>query len=155
MSESVTQPSLDIIQVMQYLPHRYPFLMVDRVLEFVPRESILALKNVTVNEPHFQGHFPGKPVMPGVLILEALAQTGGVLVANSIDEPMEDKLFMFSSMEKVRFRRQVVPGDQLHLECTEYRQKMRMVRMAGKAFVGGELAAEGVLTAAVIDRESI
>ena len=102
-----------IADIERLLPHRYPFLLVDRVLAWVPNESITAVKNVSINEPFFQGHFPGAPVMPGMLILEALAQTGGVLIAKSLQEPLGDRLFMFTGVEKARFRRPVVPGDQL------------------------------------------
>ena len=124
---------MDIRQILELLPHRYPFLLVDRVVDYTPLESIEAYKNVTMNEPFFQGHFPGIPVMPGVLIMEALAQAGGLLVLKSTDMPLEDKLFLFTGMEKVRFRKPVYPGDKLELKCRLIRHKLKLWKMEGKA----------------------
>lgn len=139
--------------ILDLLPHRYPFLLVDRVLAFEPLQSLTAIKNVTINEPFFQGHFPAYPVMPGVLILEALAQAGGILVFKSKPEDMTGKIFLFAGLEKVRFRKPVFPGDQLRLEITYMAHKLSLWKMAGKAFVNDILVAEGVLSAAVVDRE--
>lgn len=143
---------LDIRQILGLLPHRYPFLLVDRVTDYVPGEHIRAYKNVTINEPFFEGHFPGIPVMPGVLIMEALAQAGGILVVKSTDTPVEDKLFLFTGIESVRFRKPVYPGDRLELHCRLLRQKLKLWKMEGFAYVDGKLAAEAVMTAAVTDR---
>jgi 3-hydroxyacyl-[acyl-carrier-protein] dehydratase len=146
---------LDIRQILGLLPHRYPFLLVDRVTEYVPGEYIKAYKNVTMNEPFFEGHFPGVPVMPGVLIMEALAQAGGILVVKSTDPPVEDKLFLFPGIESVRFRKPVYPGDRLELHCRLLRHKLKLWKMEGFAYVDGKLAAEAVMTAAVTNREDM
>lgn len=146
---------LDIRQILDLLPHRYPFLLVDRVLDYTPLESIDAYKNVTMNEPFFQGHFPGIPVMPGVLIMEALAQAGGLLVLKSTDMPLENKLFLFTGMEKVRFRKPVYPGDRLELKCRLLRHKLKLWKMEGKAYVDGVLAAEAEMTAAIMNKEDM
>ncbi|HEU6437140.1 MAG TPA: 3-hydroxyacyl-ACP dehydratase FabZ [Nitratidesulfovibrio sp.] len=149
------QNILDIRQILGLLPHRYPFLLVDRVTEYVPGEYIKAFKNVTMNEPFFEGHFPGVPVMPGVLIMEALAQAGGILVVKSTDTPVEDKLFLFTGIESVRFRKPVYPGDRLELHCRLLRHKLKLWKMEGFAYVDGKLAAEAVMTAAVTNREDM
>ena len=138
----------DLQEILKLLPHRYPFLLVDRVLEIRPPEYVKALKNVTFNESFFQGHFPGQPVMPGVLIVEALAQTGGILAYESAPEA-QGRLFFFLGMDKVKFRHPVVPGDQLILELTALHRSSRAWKMAGKAFVDGQLAVEAELTAAI------
>lgn len=143
---------MDINKILALLPHRYPFLLVDRVDEYVPGESIRAYKNITINEPFFQGHFPGAPIMPGVLILEALAQTGGLLAAVSLKDNLGGKLFLFTGLDKVKFRRQVIPGDRLDLECTNMRMKLKLCKLNGKAYVGGKLACEAEITAALGDR---
>lgn len=144
---------MDIRKIMDLLPHRFPFLLVDRVIEFKEDEYIVAIKNVTINEPYFQGHFPDYPVMPGVLIVEALAQTGGLLVINSIQEIPGNKIFLFSGIEKVRFRRPVYPGDQLRLKAYYIRHKMNIWKMKAEAWVGDVLTTDGILTAALVDRE--
>ena len=147
-------PVMDIQQILHLLPHRYPFLLVDRVVELEPTKSIKAYKNVSVNEPFFQGHFPGQPIMPGVLILEALAQAGGLMALSGMDEDaMQNSLCLFTSMDGVRFRRQVVPGDKLELNCELIRQKLRLWKIRGIATVDGSLAAEAELTAAIMPRE--
>ncbi len=143
---------VDIQEIMAVLPHRYPFLLVDRVTEIVPNEHIRAHKNVTINEPFFLGHFPGNPVMPGVLIIEGLAQAAGVLVVRSQNMSTHDKLFFFTSMENVRFRRPVVPGDRIDMHCSILRSRMNLWKTDCKAYVDGTLVAEGILTAAILQR---
>jgi len=143
---------LDIQRILSMLPHRYPFLLVDRVLELEPGVSIKAYKNVTFNENFFQGHFPGQPIMPGVLILEALAQAGGIFVVQSLGIDADEKLFLFAGIQEAKFRRPVVPGDQLMLEAKVLRRKMNIWKMQGIATVDGQVAAEGVFTAAVVDK---
>jgi len=140
-----------IADILKLLPHRYPFLLVDRILELEPDERILGLKNVTINEPFFQGHFPGAPVMPGVLIIEAMAQTGGVLIFRDLPD-REKKLIYFTGIEDARFRRPVVPGDQLHLELEVAGRRKDFGKMRGKATVGGKLAAEATLLFSIVAR---
>ena len=142
---------MDIQRILRLLPHRYPFLLVDRVVECVAGSHIRAYKTVTFNEPFFQGHFPAAPIMPGVLILEALAQTGGLLAVSGMDS-LDDKLFLFTGLDGVKFRRQVVPGDRLDLECSNLRMKLKLCKMEARAFVDGKLAAEAQITAAIGDR---
>jgi beta-hydroxyacyl-ACP dehydratase FabZ len=138
---------LDILAIMQRLPHRYPFLLIDRIVRFVPGEEIVALKNVTMNEPFFQGHFPAKPVMPGVLIIEALAQAGGILAAEIRGPEKQGDIIYFMGMDAVRFRKPVVPGDQLMLEARVLKMRSRVAKMAGRALVDGQLVAEAELMA--------
>lgn len=137
----------DIQKIMQFLPHRYPFLLVDRVLELEPGVRIVALKNVTINEPFFQGHFPGQPVMPGVLIIEAMAQVGGLLAYESGPADKHGQLIYFMGMDKVRFRKPVVPGDQLIFEARILKMRTKVAKMAGTAFVDNQLVAEAELMA--------
>ena len=151
MEENVAQ-AMDIAKIMSLLPHRSPFLLVDRVIECVPGDHIIAYKNVSFNEPFFQGHFPGTPVMPGVLILEALAQAGGLLALSAKGEDLEKKLFLFTGLEGVKFRRQVVPGDRLELHCSNLRRKLQLCKMDAKAFVDGKLACEAQISAAIANR---
>ncbi|GHD60193.1 3-hydroxyacyl-ACP dehydratase FabZ [Jeongeupia chitinilytica] len=139
---------MDVLDIVKCLPHRYPFLLVDRVVELEPGKSIKAIKNVTVNEPFFQGHFPQYPVMPGVLILEALAQAAGVLSCKSVEEVPEDSLYLFAGIDNARFKRQVLPGDQLTLCVEIVAQKRGIWKYAAKAYVGEELAAEADLMSA-------
>jgi len=140
---------IDIHKILQILPHRYPFILVDRILDFVPGERITGLKNVTINEPFFQGHFPGIPIMPGVLILEAMAQTGGVLIAKSADLESMGALIYFMSIDKVRFRKPVEPGDQLILELEILKMRTKVAKMTGIAKVNDTLVAEGEFMAAL------
>jgi beta-hydroxyacyl-ACP dehydratase FabZ len=141
-------------RILEILPHRYPFLLVDRILEVEPGKRIAGLKNVTINEPFFQGHFPGAPVMPGVLILEAMAQVGGVLVLSDLpEEELRKKLIYFMGIDQARFRRPVVPGDQLRFELRVLNMRARSCKMRGEAFVDGELAAEAELMSMIVDRE--
>jgi len=145
---------LNIEKILKTLPHRYPFLLVDRVLEMEKGKSLVAIKNVTYNEEFFQGHFPDLRVMPGVLILEALAQAGGLLIYNSIPDP-ERKIFFLSKVDKAKFRKPVVPGDQLRFEIEMLRLKNRYCHYKGKAFVEGELAAECEVVASLTDIEKL
>jgi beta-hydroxyacyl-ACP dehydratase FabZ len=137
---------LDILGIMRRLPHRYPFLLIDRILKIGP-EDIVALKNVTMNEPFFQGHFPTLPVMPGVLIMEALAQTGGVLASEIRGPDKQGEIIFFMGMDQVRFRKPVVPGDQLILEARVLKMRAKVAKMAGRALVDGQLVAEAELMA--------
>lgn len=140
-----------IEDIHRLLPHRYPFSLVDRIIKYVPGELAVGIKNVTFNEPHFQGHFPGRPIMPGVLIVEAMAQVGGV-VLTQVPEFPENGLFMFAGIDKVRFRRPVVPGDQLIMTVELLSIKRRRFgKMQGRAEVDGQLAAEGELMFSVVD----
>jgi beta-hydroxyacyl-ACP dehydratase FabZ len=138
----------DIRSIMQLLPHRYPFILIDRVLELVPGERVLALKNVTINEPYFQGHFPDLPIMPGVLIIEALAQAGGVLCFESRPQQKKGSPVYFMGMDKVKFRKPVVPGDQLLLDVKIIKTRGKVVKLSGTARVDEKIAAEAELMAA-------
>ncbi|MGZ0189393.1 MAG: 3-hydroxyacyl-ACP dehydratase FabZ [Alphaproteobacteria bacterium] len=138
-------------QLMRMLPHRYPMLLVDRVDDIELGESAVGVKNVTFNEPHFQGHFPGAPVMPGVLIIEALAQTAAALVIATLGEESEGKLVYFMTIEKARFRRQVIPGDQLKLHVQKTRARTRVWKFNGVAYVGDAVAAEASFSAMIAD----
>ena len=140
---------MDIQEILKYLPHRHPFLLIDRVMEMVEGQSIVALKNVTINEAYFVGHFPNRPVMPGVLILEALAQAAGVLAYKSTNTlPSDGTLFLFAGIDNARFRRVVEPGDQLSLQVKVLRSKRDMWKLEGAAYVDGELACSAELLSA-------
>ena len=141
--------TLDIKEIIRLLPHRYPFLLVDRILEGEKMKNLVGLKNVTINEPFFQGHFPSEPIMPGVLILEGMAQAGGILAFYSMPEMVGKKLVYFAGIDKVKFRRPVVPGDQLIYEVEVIKQKGKIWKMAAKAKVDDKLAAEAELMAAL------
>jgi 3-hydroxyacyl-[acyl-carrier-protein] dehydratase len=147
---------MDIQKIMDLLPHRYPFLLVDRVTDFKPGKSITALKNVTANEPFFQGHFPGHPVMPGVLILEALAQTSGIyeFASREANNESTNFLFLFVSIDKARFRKQVIPGDQLILQADLISKKRNMMKVMGTATVDGVVAASAEIMCAQQEIES-
>ncbi len=144
-------PIVDIQQILQYLPHRYPMLLVDRVVEFESGKRIVGLKNVTINEPFFQGHYPGHPIMPGVLIIEAMAQVGGLLLMDAIDNP-DDKVVYFMSLDNVKWRRPVRPGDQLVFEVELVQRRSSVCKMRGEGFVDGQLVAEAELMARIMDR---
>ena len=137
----------DIQKIMNLLPHRYPFIMIDRVVDLIPGEKIVALKNVTMNEPFFQGHFPGNPVMPGVLIIEAMGQAGAILAAESLPKEKQGSLIFFMGMDKVKFRKPVVPGDQLIFELQFLRRRAMVFKMSGTAFVDKKRVAEAELMA--------
>ena len=143
--------TLDIQQIMSILPHRYPFLLIDRVIEMEPKTRIVAIKNVTINEPHFAGHFPDFPIMPGVLIVEAIAQAGGALLLTEIPD-RDSKLMVFTGIDSAKFRKPVVPGDQLRIEVTVLNWRTSAVRMRGVATVDGKVACEATIMCALIPR---
>ncbi|MBE9534518.1 MAG: 3-hydroxyacyl-ACP dehydratase FabZ [Proteobacteria bacterium] len=140
---------IDVKEIMQILPHRYPFLLVDRIESLKEGEEIVGIKNVSINEPFFVGHFPGNPIMPGVLIIEAMAQVGGVLAFHSSPKEWAGSLVYFMGIDKVRFRKPVVPGDQLRLKLTTIRQKQKVFKMRGEAYVDDTLVAEAELMAVI------
>ena len=145
---------IDTKKIMEYLPHRYPFLLIDRILKIEEENNkIIAIKNVTINEPFFQGHFPGEPVMPGVLIIEAMAQTGGLLALHVLGQAAQNKLIYFMGVDKVKFRSPVTPGDQLRLEVVLLRPDSKVGRFEAKAYVEDKLVAEGILTAMITDKK--
>jgi len=147
-------PVMNIDEIMRHLPHRYPLLLIDRVLDFEKDVSIRAMKNVTINEPQFHGHFPDHPVMPGVLLVEAMAQAGGILAFQSAD-PEREYLVYFTGIDEVRFRRPVRPGDQVIFELTCLRRRGHMWRFKGEAFVDGELVCGGVLMATLMPKDEV
>jgi len=145
--------TMDTVEIMSILPHRYPFLLIDRVVEIERKQRIVAIKNVTVNEPHFVGHFPDYPIMPGVLTIEAMAQAGGALLLTEFSpEERADKLMVFTGIEDARFRRPVLPGDQLRIEVTVVNWRSRMVKMRGECTVEGKIAAEATITCQLVPR---
>jgi 3-hydroxyacyl-[acyl-carrier-protein] dehydratase len=151
--EKIMNSVLDIQEIMKLIPHRYPFIMIDRILELMPREKIVALKNVTINEPFFQGHFPENPIMPGVLIIEAMAQAGAVLAAKSLDKEFRNSLIYFMGIDKVKFRKPVIPGDQVMFELKFLKQRAKVFKMAGIAYVDKKIVAEAELMATFGERE--
>jgi 3-hydroxyacyl-[acyl-carrier-protein] dehydratase len=140
---------MDVQAIMQHIPHRYPFLLVDRILELEPNKRVVGLKNVSMNEPFFQGHFPGTPIMPGVLILEAMAQTSGVLAIASMEKAGKNALMYFMGLDQVKFRKMVVPGDQLIMELEVLKQRAKVMKLAGTAKVDGQVVAEAQLMATI------
>lgn len=151
VGESAGKQTMDIGEIMQLLPHRYPFLLIDRVVEMERKSRIVAIKNVTINEPHFQGHFPDYPIMPGVLMVEAIAQTGGALLLTEIPD-RDEKLMVFTGIEEARFRRPVTPGDQLWIEVTVLQWRSRAVKMRGVITVEGKLVCDATVMCQVIPR---
>lgn len=143
---------LDIRRILEILPHRYPMLLIDRMKDVVPNESCVGIKNVTINEPFFNGHFPGAPVMPGVLIVEAMAQTAGALVVHSAGKALEGKLVYFLAIDEARFRKPVMPGDQLHIHVKKEQNRRNVWRFKGEAKVDGAVCAEAIVTAMIMDR---
>src|SRR5271155_1216416 len=143
---------LDIRQIMSILPHRYPFLLIDRIVESTPKKRIVAIKNVTINEPFFQGHFPDYAIMPGVLMVEAIAQAGGVLLLPEVPEH-ENKLLVFSGIDRARLRRPVTPGDQLRIEVDVLNWKPRAARLQGRCTVEGKLACEAIVMCQLVPRQ--
>jgi 3-hydroxyacyl-[acyl-carrier-protein] dehydratase len=144
--------TFDIQEILEFLPHRYPFLLIDRVIEFEPTKRLVAIKNVTINEPFFQGHFPGYPIMPGVLVVEAMAQAGGIIMMAELPDRHE-KLVVFTGIEKAKFRRPVTPGDQLRIEVDVLSFRSRAGRIQAVALVDGKKACEATLTCQVVTRE--
>ena len=143
--------TFDIQEILEFLPHRYPFLLIDRVVEFEPTKRLVAIKNVTINEPFFQGHFPGYPIMPGVLVIEAMAQAGAIIMMNEIPDRAK-KLAVFTGIERAKFRKPVTPGDQLRIEVDVLAFRSRMGRMEAKAYVDGKLACQAVLTCSIVSK---
>ncbi len=144
--------TIDIDKIMEMIPHRYPFLMIDRVSDLIPNKSAIGIKNVSINEPHFQGHFPDKPIMPGVLIIEAMAQTAGVLVVHSLGNETHGKLVYFMSVENAKFRNPVLPGDvlKIHVETKQHRKSVW--KFDGTAKVNDVIVSESTFTAMIMDR---
>ena len=143
--------TIDILRIMQMIPHRYPFLMIDRVVDLVPDRSAIGIKNVSINESYFQGHFPRQPVMPGVLVIECMAQTAAVLVVETLEGAAAGKLVYFMSIEDCRFRKPVVPGDKLRIHVTKTRHRGNVWKFSGQARVDGALMAEARFTAMIMD----
>ena len=141
----------DIQEILGLLPHRYPFLLIDRIVEFEPAKRLVAIKNVTINEPFFQGHFPGYPIMPGVLVVEAMAQAGAIIMLAELQD-RDKKLVVFTGIERAKFRRPVTPGDQLRIEVDVLSMKTRVGRIEGKAYIEGKLACQATLTCQVVPR---
>lgn len=147
----MSRVSIDIKRIMEMLPHRYPLLLIDRLIDIEPGESAVALKNVTINENFFQGHFPGAPVMPGVLIIEAMAQTAAALVVHSGGKELEGKLVYFMAIDGAKFRKPVIPGDSLHIHAKREQNRRNVWRFACEARVGDDLCAEATVTAMIVD----
>ena len=143
---------IDINRIKELIPHRYPFLLIDGIQTLTPNESATGIKNVSVNEPFFEGHFPDRPVMPGVLIIESMAQTAGCLVVASLGKESEGKLVYFMTIENARFRKPVVPGDRLVINVEKLRSRGSVFKFSGKAFVGEVLAAEASFSAMIVDK---
>ncbi len=152
-AQRTAPPAMDIGRIMDVLPHRYPLLLVDRIVEVEGQERIVGIKNVTINEPFFQGHFPGHPIMPGVLIIEAMAQVGGMLLMSHFEgQNVEDKVVYFMSLDNVKFRRPVVPGDQIRFELDMLQFRGKTCRMKGVGYVDGQVVAEAEMMAMVTDK---
>lgn len=151
MSEKTTD--IDVVRIMEMIPHRYPFLMIDRVIDIVPDVSAVSIKNVSINEPFFQGHFPEHPIMPGVLIVEAMAQTSGILVTKTMGAQAEGKMVYFMSIEQARFRKPVTPGDSLLITVKKLQNRGPVWKFSGEARVGETLMAEATFTAMILDND--
>jgi len=153
LEQPAYKQTMDIVEIMAILPHRYPFLLIDRVVEMERKTRIVAIKNVTANEPHFTGHFPDYPIMPGVLMVEAIAQAGGALLLTEIPD-RDQKLMVFTGIDNAKFRRAVVPGDQLRIEVTVLNWRRTAVKMLGIATVEGKVACEATVTCMLVPRAS-
>ena len=151
MIKEPNKTEFNVQEILKILPQRYPFVLIDRITNFVSGEKCTAIKNVSVNEPYFEGHFPGKPIMPGVLILESMAQAGAFLVLYNLEDPLSKGMF-FSAVEKSKFRKPIVPGDQIKLEMKLLKFRLGTVKISGKAYVDNELVAEAILLATLINR---
>lgn len=151
MIKKLNKSEFTIEEILELLPQRYPFVMIDRITDFVPGEKCTAIKNVSINEPYFQGHFPGKPIMPGVLILEAMAQAGAFIVLHSVKDSLTKSMF-FTAIEKSKFRKSVVPGDKLILELKLLKFRLGTVKLRGEAYVDGKLVAEATILMSLVDR---
>ena len=145
--------TFDIQEILGFLPHRYPFLLIDRIVEFEPTRRLVAIKNVTINEPFFQGHFPGHPIMPGVLVVEAMAQAGGIIMMHELPDRAQ-KLVVFTGIERAKFRRPVTPGDQLRIEVDVLVWRGNAGRMQGKGYVDGKVACEAIISCRLLDRRA-
>ena len=150
--ESIKEKTrFEIQDIIRILPHRYPFILIDQIIEMKPGESLVAIKNVTINDPYFPGHFPSQPVMPGVLSLEIMSQAGAFLVLNYVDDPMKKNMF-FTGADAVRFRKPIVPGNQIRIHMKLVKQKLSLCRFEGKCYVKDELVVEAKLTANIVNR---
>jgi beta-hydroxyacyl-ACP dehydratase FabZ len=147
----MTLNAMEIQDIMEHLPHRYPMLLVDRILEYESHKRIVGIKNVTINEPFFMGHYPGHPIMPGVLIIEAMAQVGGLLIMDRIED-LAEKVVYFMSMDNVKWRRPVTPGDQIRFEVEVLQFRRQLAKMRGVGLVDGQVAAEAEFTAMIVDK---
>jgi len=152
MADKAANLPIDILRIMEMIPHRYPFLLIDKIIEFTPGESATGVKNVTMNEPQFQGHFPKAPVMPGVLIVEAMAQTAACMVVNTLGKESEGKLVYFMTIDEARFRKPVVPGDCMHVHVKAIQNRRNVWKFQGEAKVGDTLCAEAVYSAMIMDK---
>ncbi len=152
MGDNQDNNQIDIRRIMKMIPHRYPILLVDRILEMTPGESAVALKNVTINEPHFMGHFPAFPVMPGVMIIEAMAQTSALVVVDTLGSEAEGKVVYFMTIDNARFRNPVVPGDSLHIHVEKVQARGPVWKFKGRALVGDKLCAEATYSAMITDK---
>ena len=151
MNDFKNKIEFELHEILQILPHRYPFLLIDKILELIPGESVIAIKNVTINEPYFQGHFPNQPVMPAVFSLECIAQAGAFLLLNTLEEPLKKNAFI-SAIDEARFRQPVLPGDQLRIEVIIAKRKLNICRFQGSCFVNNTLVAGGLVSANIVDR---
>ena len=151
MNNFLEKTTFDINDIIKILPHRYPFILIDKIEIVEPGRSLTALKNVTINEPFFQGHFPGQPIMPGVLSLEVLCQAGSFLMLNQVDDPLDKNMF-FTTVEKAKFKRPITPGDQLQVEVELVKRKLNLCKFHGKCIIDGKLAVDALFTANLVDR---